>query len=155
MAIYVDSNVVIAMFEDDGMVSRRLRTLAITQAPGLVTSELTLAEVLVGPLKATETDPEDARARGLVKLYETFLGATPGVEVRTVDRHVLMESALLRARFAALKLPDAVHLATALIAGAEVFLSADTRAATIAGKLGLSPLLPTIETVDQLLRDAG
>lgn len=159
MRIYVDANIVIAMFEAEGPLRERLRGLVeiAEQRTGLlVTSELTLAECLVAPLRILETPGADqAAAADLIAAYEEAIRPAAAIDMVSVDRRVLTDAALLRARFGSLKLPNALHLATALAAGCDTFLSADAKAAAIAGRIGLSPLLPTIETVDQLLRDAG
>jgi len=55
--------------------------------------------------------------------YDRFFGAD-GVELIEVSRDVIDLAASLRAQFS-FKTPDAIHLATALHAGANVFLTAD------------------------------
>jgi predicted nucleic acid-binding protein len=81
-----------------------------------VTSELTLAEVLVGPLKTGNV--------AIQQTYRSFLTSTATVEVPPVSRDILEESAQLRAN-TKLKLPDAIHLATALRFRCDSFLTND------------------------------
>lgn len=59
-----------------------------------------------------------------IRACEAFLGALPGLEIYPVDGKVAKEGARLRARYA-LRTPDALHLATALVHGATAFLTND------------------------------
>jgi predicted nucleic acid-binding protein len=74
-----------------------------------VTSELALAEILVKPL----------RDGNLVARQEFEAMLVPGgpLKVEPVRQSTLIRSAELRAAHASLKLPDAIHAATALLAG--------------------------------------
>jgi predicted nucleic acid-binding protein len=92
--------------------------------PGaLVTSELSLAEVLVKPLA-------DERIT-LASRYGDMIQARPELSVVPVDRSILIlaahvrKDALLKDR--SIKLPDAIHLATAEQSGCGIFLSDDKR----------------------------
>lgn len=82
----------------------------------VVTSELTLLEVLVKPLKAGDTLVEAA--------YRTILDISPDVRMLSVSRAVLERAAHLRA-VTNLKTPDAIHAATALIEGCALFVTND------------------------------
>jgi predicted nucleic acid-binding protein len=81
-----------------------------------VTSELTLAEVLVKPLADHNDD--------LCRLYETTLWTSRGLSVLPVTRAILRGAAQLRAS-TNVRLPDAIHLATANAAGCDSFLTND------------------------------
>lgn len=83
-----------------------------------VTSELTLAEVLVRPFMDGNTERQTA--------YQQALQSSQGLEVVLVDRNVLIESARLRS-VANLRLPDAIHGATARLTECETFLTNDRR----------------------------
>ena len=108
--LYVDTNIFIRLFEAKGDVSEALAELFLraprAAAPFLATSELTLAELLVGVFRQ--------RNDRLIDLYGTWANTNPYVEAGPVDRLILRSAAVLRARYGSLRLPDAIHLATAL-----------------------------------------
>lgn len=81
----------------------------------IVTSELTLLESLVGPLKS-----------GNKTLVTAFEQALLGTDVRllSISRPILLEAARLRAT-TRLKTPDALHAATAQDAGCALFVTND------------------------------
>lgn len=122
MRLYVDSNVVIKAFEGGGAVRDFCAALFRGKAQ-VVTSELTLAEVLVGPLKKRG---EKLRS-GFALTYEAFVVTGPFLTVVTIDRDTLIASAEQRARHASMKLPDAIHAATATLSGCTHFISGDRR----------------------------
>ncbi len=93
----------------------------------IVTSELTLAECLVKPIElAVSTDDYILHDK-----YLDLLLSQPGVqEVFSVTRHILIRAALVRAQLSNLaakkiKLPDAIHVATALEAQCDTFVTRD------------------------------
>ena len=118
MRLYLDANFFIAFVEsplwDFGGVIRRVET-----APGsLVTSEFTVAEVLVLPFKTGDL--------ALAQTYED-LWSRPGVfPMVPVSAAVLRRSAEIRATLGN-KTPDAIHVATAVETGCTLFLSSDQR----------------------------
>lgn len=124
---YLDANVFIYAFEGHAVFASPLQALFATGlgGPALVTSELTLAEVLVRPLREGRVD--------LTTLYHRRLHPQPGLTVAPVARAVLVEAARLRAAFPTLRLPDAIHAATASLHGCGVLLTNDTRLATVPG----------------------
>lgn len=83
-----------------------------------VTSELTLAEVLVQPLALGRAD--------VAATYTELLQASDRLAIMPVDRAILIEAARQRAA-SGVRLPDAIHVATALAAGCKVFFSNDRR----------------------------
>ena len=89
-----------------------------------ITCELTLAELLVKPFQDNDAETEQ-RCRAALQ-------ERGGLTVVPVDLNTLVESARLRAG-AGLKLPDAIHIASALIAGCEVFLTNDRRLRAVSG----------------------
>ena len=120
--IYLDANVFIAAYETGG--SRSDHAWWILQAIEAkefhaVTSELTLAEVLIGPFR--EGDNE------LASHYRDIFTSENGFEVATVERNVLIEAAMLRSMTRSLKLPDAIHVATARLKGCMFMVSDDRR----------------------------
>ena len=83
-----------------------------------VTSELTLAECLVKPLQLGRSD--------LAETYQSVLQPRPHLFVVPVSRKVLVEAAQIRSS-TRLKLPDAIHAATALSQGCASYLTNDDR----------------------------
>lgn len=84
----------------------------------VATSEITLAECLVKPFA-----DKDIFA---VETYLSLLGEQPSLPVIPISRPILLSAAQLRAE-TKLKLPDAIHLATAKWAGCSVFITDDRR----------------------------
>lgn len=82
----------------------------------VVTSELTLHEVLVKPLKT-----EDATT---ATIFRIILRHSPDVRMSPISQAVLEEAARLRATIG-LKTPDAIHAATALLDNCKLFLTND------------------------------
>jgi predicted nucleic acid-binding protein len=142
--IYLDTNVFIEAFEGRGPLSEKLASFLVAvenqNCQRLVTSELTLAELLVKPIELQRHD--------LIQTYDNWTISNPYLEVVPVSRDVLGDAALRRARDKSLKLPDAIHLATAIRAGCGYFLTNDTR---IKGQYGVEILYLTQENVEILL----
>ncbi len=83
-----------------------------------VTSVVTLIEVIVHPLQLNRQD--------LLATYMTALLNTPNVVTYAVDVAIARRAAELRSRFN-LRTPDAIQVATAIIAGAQAFITNDLR----------------------------
>jgi len=81
----------------------------------IVTSELTILETLVGPLKSANT--------ALGAAFEQALFATE-LRLLPITQSVLREAARLRAA-TNLRTPDSLHAATALLGGCVLFLTND------------------------------
>lgn len=81
-----------------------------------VTSELTAAELLVKPFRDADAVHE-ANCRAMIF-------GSAHLEVAPITRSVLTESARLRAT-SGLKLPDAIHLATATLTHCDTMLTND------------------------------
>jgi predicted nucleic acid-binding protein len=90
----------------------------------LVTSALTLLEVLVVPYRAGN--------RQLAERYEALLTRSQGIRMIELTRDQLRAAAHLRAATGA-KTPDALHLVSALGAGCKTFLTNDRRLPTVPG----------------------
>jgi len=107
--VYLDTNILISVFEGKDEMSVALRDLLVVEnpldKPLFVTSALTFAELLVIPIR--EKDEE------LVLSYRAWSMGTRHLEVVPVAGDVLFNAAACRARYASLKLPDAIHIATA------------------------------------------
>lgn len=123
--LYLDTNIFIRLGEGaDDAVSRLLRDLIVSQEENgetfLCTSELTLAELLVHPYRNSDDR--------LIQLYDNWL--TPGstwLEVGPVARETLWYAAVLRNQYQAVKLPDAIHLSTAIGFECSHFLTGDQK----------------------------
>lgn len=81
-----------------------------------VISELSLMEVIVGPLKLARQDVADE--------YETLLSHFPNLEIVQITRAVLLKAAELRVKHR-LRTPDAIILATATVSGASLVIGND------------------------------
>ncbi|RST86830.1 PIN domain-containing protein [Aquibium carbonis] len=121
--LYLDANILILLGEGKDERASLLTELAVGQetssTPFLCTSELTLAELLVKPYRE-----QDDR---LIQQYESWM--TPGgfMEIGPVHSSALRYAAVLRSQYGSIKLPDAIHLSTAIGFGCSHFLSGDTR----------------------------
>ncbi len=119
--IYLDTNIFIFAFEEKDERSQLLSRLFALSSdrtePLLVTSELTLSEVLVGPYQ----DADDS----LIDSYDGFITDSDWLEVLPVVRPTLWYAAVLRSQYKKLRLPDAIHLSTAIGANCSHFLTAD------------------------------
>lgn len=151
--LYIDSNVFIAMLEhSDERAKKLLRLFELGRRDSgfsFMTSELTLAELLVRPIR--EDDEE------LVELYHRWIGPDSFVAVRSVDREPLLLAARMRASDPAIKLPDAIHLATALNGDCGRILSFDARmfrsASSVASLKQCSFIEPDGSALDALIAE--
>ena len=89
----------------------------------LISSELTLMETLVVPIRDSNTD--------LIDTYEQLL-LSQTIQLTPISQAVLREAARLRAT-TNLKTPDAIHAATALNNGCTLFLTNDSQFRNVAG----------------------
>lgn len=119
--VYLDANIIIYAVEAAAEHLPTLTGLLELFADGgaaAATSELTLAEVLPRPLDAGRPD--------IATLYEELLTSSTWLTVLPVSRNILMDAARLRSQFR-MRLPDAIHVATAEAAGCRILLSNDLR----------------------------
>lgn len=118
---YLDSNVFIyALNAFTPLLAVLTKLFAIIDSGSLqaATSELTLAELLVKPIRDGDLLMQQT--------CQSMLLNNPRLTVLEVTRQILIESARHRAT-TGLKLPDALHLATAEYAKCDVFLTNDAR----------------------------
>lgn len=125
--VYLDTNVFVYALE--GYDEFRQVLTALFQridhgALQAITSELTLAEVLVKPLLDRSQERETA--------YHQVLRSSSTLQVVPITREVLVTAARLRAE-QGLKLPDAIHAATAQLTNCQQFLTNDTRFKNLPG----------------------
>ncbi|MGH6824388.1 type II toxin-antitoxin system VapC family toxin [Methyloceanibacter sp.] len=139
MRIYLDTNVFVTAVEHTGELSELAK--AVIEAgkihPGLlVTSELTLAELLVKPFQLARDGivlPRDTEnpimlTPGTVAaIYADLVEQRPGLDVIAVDRSILILAAFHRAEEPRTKLPDAIHLATAEQSACTVVVTGDRK----------------------------
>lgn len=121
--VYLDTNFFIRAVEGTKETAAPAKKLieVLRQLPaGLaVTSEITLAEVLAPSKRVDALSPGIKR-----RVYLDLLLWSKFIELVPVSRRILIETADLRV-VAPLKLPDAVHLASAIQGGCRFFVSAD------------------------------
>ena len=126
-SVYLDTNIWIYALEGFPAFAQELATLfqAIDQGQlTAVTSELSLSEVLVKPIQNGNMAQQD--------IYKQALSSTSTLRVVPVQRDVLIEAATLRAAVN-LKLPDAIHAATAIATQCSTFLTNDQRFQVVSG----------------------
>ena len=117
--VYLDTNVVIYIIEGYPIYEALLRTLLSEMDTGditAVTSELTVAEVLVKPLRDGNQRVQHA--------YQTFLQPSAALRLVPIDRPILENAAALRA-VRSVRLPDAIHLVTAAAHQCDAYLTND------------------------------
>jgi predicted nucleic acid-binding protein len=119
--VYLDTNVFIYAVEgvaEHADAIERLFSLIEEGELAACTSELALAEALAKPFEIGRND--------IAQVYEAMLAPSAWLSVLAVNRPILVEAARLQARLK-LRLPDAIHVATAVAAECTVLLSNDRR----------------------------
>ena len=118
---YLDTNIFVLVFEGEETPARQqLSELFFSgenQSREFVTSELTFAELLVLPYRTAD--------RALSNLYERLAATNSWLNVIPVTMKALKHAARLRAQYASLKLPDAIHISSSVLAGCTHFLTED------------------------------
>lgn len=117
--IHLDANVFIYALEGFAEFAAISRGILEAMDRGLfqsITSELTLAEVLVHPLMKNDAD--------IVETYKSLLRDQDHLALRPVTRSILEDSARIRARFGG-SLPDAIHVATSTASGCDFIFTGD------------------------------
>ena len=126
-SVYLDTNIWIYALEGFPDFAQELATLfqAIDQGQlTAVTSELSLSEVLVKPIQNGNAAQQN--------IYKQAISSTSILQVVPVQRDVLIEAARLRATVN-LKLPDAIHAATAIATQCSTFVTNDHRFQIVSG----------------------
>ena len=129
--VALDANAFIYLFEAPGPLARA--TAAILDAADLgrltvVISSLVLAEIVVRPVRANDET--------LVERYADEVRGLRGVQVVPLSADIGVDVGIIRGRHR-VRLPDAVHLATARHAGASAIVTNDLR----------MPVLPHLSVV--------
>ncbi|MGB3294136.1 MAG: PIN domain-containing protein [Phormidesmis sp.] len=125
--IYLDANIWIYALENFAKYSRSLQALLEATDAGIltiVTSELSLSEILVKPYRETDVAKQ--------KSYTEFLVDTTNVTALPIERDILISAAKIRAN-TKLKLPDAIHAASAMASECTTFLTNDKAFQTVPG----------------------
>ncbi len=125
--VYLDSNIFIYALEGFPDFVDELTELFESLQQGTlsaVTSELTLAEVLVMPFVDRNLERQTE--------YQQVLQSSDALYVAAVTRNVVIEAARLRS-LNNLRLPDAIHVATAILTGCDTFLTNDRRLRAVLG----------------------
>lgn len=125
--VALDSSIFIYFIEEQEHFLAELDLLFSAIAEGsisAVTSSLTLLEVLVIPLHANQP--------ALAAEYEAILTRSSAISLLPLQPRQLRLAAHLRAS-TAMKTPDAIHLASALVAGCTTFLTNDRRIPPVPG----------------------
>ncbi len=116
--IYADANIIIRLIEGDDAtrapIEARLAPLRGT-GPFLLTSRLSRLECRVKPLRN--------RDNNLLALFDAFFTGAE-VVILEVNEATLEKATEIRADLN-LKTPDAIHLASAILAGGSAFLTGD------------------------------
>ncbi len=120
--IFWDTNLFIYLFEDYGRLSQRvqeLRRSMLARGDQLLTSTLTLGEILVKPVEKGD--------QALALRYEQAIAAT--ALLSSFDAKAAKIYATLRCD-RSLRPPDAIQLACASAAGTDLFITNDGRLGT-------------------------
>lgn len=120
--VYLDTNVFVRLLEGNDSLSSMIGQVFFIgrgSEPRVVTSELTLAETLVIPHRDQDTS--------LIAIYSNWIVQSEFLEVASINRGVLLFASLLRAQYPSLKLPDAIHVSTAMGTRCTHILSGDRR----------------------------
>jgi predicted nucleic acid-binding protein len=117
--VFWDTNLFIYLWEDFGKPSSQVLTLRnrmLTRGDELLTSAITLGEILVKPIQK-----QDAKA---VAYYQKLIATTAAVI--PFEEKAALAYARLRAD-RSLRPPDAIQLACAATAGVDLFITNDIR----------------------------
>lgn len=117
MRIYLDTVIVIYDVESHPVFAPLVRKRLAAAANEFFVTELTRMECLVHPLRMADQPRVNAFEAYLLKLC-TFV---------PISRSLAALASSLRAKYQWLKTPDALHLAAALTASCDVFLTNDRR----------------------------
>lgn len=117
--LYIDTAPFIYFTEKRAVYVDKMRAIlnhVSTQQINIVTSAVTIPEILMKPLQAND--------EALVKRYQTMFYQTRGINVISVTPSVGNLAAQLRAKHN-LKTPDALHIASAINSYCDAFLTND------------------------------
>lgn len=116
--VYLDTNAIIYLTEGNPNFKASIEGFFVEiekTGARLITSELTYTEVMVIPFRIGDAM--------LATAYERLLDTL--IEPLPLGRQELFMAARLRANTRKLRTPDALHLATAIVANADIFVTGD------------------------------
>ena len=122
VVVALDSNVFIAFFEQDNEFYKASAEIMKAIESGLLS--VTYSALVYGEVMRM---PHGNSLEPIGQFFDNLNG-----QDYPADRVVCSKAAELRHTYSALKLPDAIHLASALIARADIFITADKRLLAIA-----------------------
>lgn len=117
--LYLDTNLYIYFFEDNPHFATQVEEIlnfAAEHQQTLIASQLLLTELLVGPYRQ--------KTESLIQTYQNLPHTFPNLRLVDLGFAISCKAAELRAKYD-IRTPDALHLATAIIEEADVFLSLD------------------------------
>jgi predicted nucleic acid-binding protein len=123
--VFWDTNLFIYLFEDYGVLSKavgQLRSKMLDRGDQLLTSTLTLGEILVKPSEKNDSE--------LCRKYEHAIAAAATMipfDVRAARIYAALRSARSERSDRSLKAPDAIQLACAASASVDLFVTNDER----------------------------
>ena len=121
---YFDTNVFIYLIENSpdhkDCINRLIQHLETIDCK-IYTSDLTLAECLVKPFADNDISSQEC--------YKKSIKTSGFLTVKQVSRSVLIDASRLRS-LAKNKLPDSIHLSTALQCGCDIFVGNDKKLKT-------------------------
>ncbi len=130
--VFIDTAPLIYFIEGNSIYQNYLSQffLAIDEGEfSLITSTITLLEVLVKPIKSNEYE--------IVELYKNILTKSPGIEIIKINNSIAIRAAEIRAKYN-LKTPDSIQIATAIENKADYFFTNDERLKSVEGITVLS-----------------
>jgi predicted nucleic acid-binding protein len=119
--IFLDTAPLIYFIEEHPYYASSLNELFISEGKPfcqLVSSVITLAEVLVLPMREGKYD--------LAQKYETILVNSQAIDIIEINIEIARITAQLRAKYS-VKTPDAIQIATAIYYPTDYFLTNDKR----------------------------
>jgi predicted nucleic acid-binding protein len=122
-AVYLDANIIIHIIEGHSNFSAvlcRLMDAIETKKIQAFTSEISWVEVMVVPIRKND--------KLRLQQFATLLSTPEALQLIPVDLATLKQSAEIRAT-SSLRLPDAIHVATAKMAACADFITEDRRIA--------------------------
>lgn len=126
--LYLDTNILIYLFEDFPVYHDVIQEITQCVDAGeaqLFTGEITIAELMVMPFR--KDNPE------LIKFHMRALEDKAFIKLLPTTRKVYLKTAFLRATFPNMKTPDAIHVASAVEGGVDVFITNDAGIKTPSG----------------------
>ena len=119
MNLYLDTAIVVYLVEQPvPFGAQACAKIAALQPTALTVSELVRLEVLVVPRRNNDLAREQ-------EFHDFF--RQNALPLRPLDRAVMDTAINLRAKYRTLKTPDAIHLATAIEAQCDLFVSNDAK----------------------------